>query len=153
MPTKDNKDENSVKTLDPLEPPDMTEEEVLEWIFLLDTLNFCFWSDEPTLFTVNYHSVDWTGYRSLCAALARAKEEGIPVHKPSFYSSVTKEQMEHIFRSDSHVQMPMLDERRKNLHEAASVLNQVNNYVFTILLFFSNVFMWCRNLVVKCLNW
>ena len=40
----------------------------------MDTLNFCFWSDEPTLFTVSYQGRQWTGYRSLCAALARAKE-------------------------------------------------------------------------------
>lgn len=39
---------------DPLEPTGLTDSELLEWIFLLDTLNFCFWSDTTTLYTVNY---------------------------------------------------------------------------------------------------
>ena len=120
-----NEDETTPQ-MDPLEPPGMKDEELLEWIFLLDTLNFCFWSDEQTLFTVKYHGVEWTGYRSLCAALSRAKEQGIPVHKPSFYGSVTMEQLKHIFRSDSHVQLPLIEERCRNLHEAAVVLNQVS---------------------------
>ena len=42
-------------------------------IFLIDTLNFCFWSDVGTEpFTVSYLGKKWTGSRSLSAALARA---------------------------------------------------------------------------------
>ena len=114
----------AIKT-DPLEPPGLSEEEVLEWLFVIDVLNFCFWSDELTLYTVKYLGMEWTGYRSLCAALARAKSRGIPVHKPEFYGAVTKEEMESIFRSDSHVQMPLLEKRRANLHEAAAMLKEV----------------------------
>ena len=57
---------------DPFEPPGLTEEDVLEWVFLLDALNFCFWSDEETKFTVKYGGKKWTGYRALCAGLSRA---------------------------------------------------------------------------------
>ena len=110
---------------DPLEPPGLSNDEILEWLFVVDVLNFCFWSDKPTLFTVNYLGRDWTGYRSMCAALARAKAKGIPIHKPEFYGVVTREQMEDIFKSDTHVHMSLLDKRRNNLHEAAQVLNQV----------------------------
>ena len=112
--------------LDPLEPPGLSDEEVLEWLFLVDVLNFCFWSDEPTLFSVRYLGMEWTGYRSLCAALARAESEDIPVHKPEFYRTVTGEQMEHIFRSDTHMQLPLLEKRRGVLHEAGAVLNEVS---------------------------
>ena len=120
---------NDVIKPDPLEPPGLSNDEILEWLFVVDVLNFCFWSDEPTLFTVNYLGRDWTGYRSMCAALARAKVKGIPVHKPEFYGAVTREQMEDIFKSDSHVQMSLLEKRRSNLHEAAAVLNQVEESV------------------------
>ena len=61
----------------------------------------------------------------MCAALARATAKGIPVHKPEFYGTVTEEQMEDIFKSDTHVKMSLLEKRRSNLHEAAAVLNQV----------------------------
>ena len=114
---------------DPLEPPGLSNEEVLEWLFVVDVLNFCFWSDEPTLFTVSHLGQGWTGYRSMCAALARAKSEGVAVHKPEFYGTVTQGQMEHIFRSDSHVQLPLLEKRRTNLHEAAAVLKEVSRCI------------------------
>ena len=61
----------------------------------------------------------------MCATLARPKAKGIPVHKPEFYGAVTKEQMEGIFQSETHVQLPLMEKRRSNLHEAAAVLNQV----------------------------
>lgn len=60
--------------IDSLEPAGLSEEQALEWIFLLDTLNFCFWSDSEELFGVNYRGKLWTGYRSLCAALCKAVE-------------------------------------------------------------------------------
>ena len=69
---------------------------------------------------------NWTGYRSLCAALCRAKEDlHLPVHKPSFYGSITMETMKQIFRSDSSEELPLLKERMTNLHQAARVLNKV----------------------------
>lgn len=118
---------NSVSS-DSLEPPNLTDTDLLEWIFLLDTLNFCFWSDESVLFTVDYRGVRWTGYRSLCAALCRAEVElGLPVHKPSFYRTITLEQMNEIFRSDSCVPLPLLQHRMENLHEAAQVLDKVGS--------------------------
>ena len=44
-------------------------------VFLLDTLNFCFWADkDEELFRVSHKGREWTGYLSLCAALARAVE-------------------------------------------------------------------------------
>ena len=43
-------------------------------LFLVDTMNFCFWSDEPTLFTVEYQERRWTGYRAMVAALSKAVE-------------------------------------------------------------------------------
>ena len=117
---------DEVTKSDPLEPPGLSNEEVLEWVFVVDILNFCFWSDEETLFTVRHLGKEWTGYRSLCAALARAKSQGTPIHKPEFYGTVTMEQMENIFRSDSHVNLSLLEKRRANLHEAAAVLKEVH---------------------------
>lgn len=120
--------ENGTSTViksDPLEPPGLSSEEVLEWLFVVDVLNFCFWSDESTLFTVIHLRQEWTGYRSMCAALARARSEGVAINKPEFYGSVSREKMEHIFRSDSHVKLPLLEKRRTNLHEAAAVLKEV----------------------------
>lgn len=109
-----------------LEPPNLTPTELLEWIFLLDTLNFCFWSDEPTLFTFSCKDVHWTGYRSLVAALTKAVEDGIPVYKPSYYGSVSEEKLRQVFKSETHVELPLIGRRKDNLWEAARVLNKVS---------------------------
>ena len=109
-----------------LEPPNLTPTELLEWIFLLDTLNFCFWSDESSQFTFSYRGVHWTGYRSLVAALTKAVEDGVPIYKPSYFGSVSEEKLRQIFMSETHVELPLIGRRKANLWEAARVLNKVS---------------------------
>lgn len=65
---------------------------------MIDTLNFSFWSATDTLFTVNFNGKKYTGYWSLCAAINRALAEGIPITKPEYFATVTREELEHIFR-------------------------------------------------------
>ena len=51
----------------------------VDFIFLMDLLNFSFWSeksDPNERFAVQYRGKLWTGYWSLVAALQRALEEG-----------------------------------------------------------------------------
>jgi hypothetical protein len=60
----------------------LSAEEALDFVFTMDLLNFCFWSDqqrEEDRFAVFYRGRRWTGYRSLLAALWRARDEGIPI--------------------------------------------------------------------------
>lgn len=56
----------------------------VDFIFTMDLLNFCFWSDTKTTtkqekrrFQVEYRGKTWTGYWSLVAALRRAVDEGM----------------------------------------------------------------------------
>ena len=57
----------------------------INWIFLVDTLNFSFWSDQELVevpanfkmsnvdkYTVIYKQVAYTGYWAMCAAVNRA---------------------------------------------------------------------------------
>lgn len=72
----------------PLNPKKMNEFS-LNWIFLVDTLNFSFWSDNELIqmsdllpenfkpssvekYMVNYNQIPYTGYWALCAAVNRA---------------------------------------------------------------------------------
>ncbi len=68
----------------PLHPSDPNESTV-DWIFVLDSLNFSFWPDSDELFTgasnlyrflrlVDFHGKLHTGYWSLVAAINRALE-------------------------------------------------------------------------------
>ena len=58
--------------------PKARDESTIDFIFTMDLLNFCFWSDHTSgiSFAVDLHGTRWTGYWSLVAALQRAIEEG-----------------------------------------------------------------------------
>ncbi|KAJ6643314.1 Queuosine salvage protein [Pseudolycoriella hygida] len=79
------------------------------WIFLIDTLNFCFWTPgDATKWKVN----GYTGYFALCASINRAIKEGIDITNPAYYSSITVNELEHILRSDDNVtKCPLIEER------------------------------------------
>lgn len=55
-----------------LHPKEMNKETV-DWIFVLDCLNFSFWvDDECEPWRVNYEGIDYEGYWALCAGINRA---------------------------------------------------------------------------------
>ena len=59
--------------------PKTKDESSVEFIFIMDLLNFCFWSegkDPGAGFAVDYRGQRWLGYWSLVAALQRALDEG-----------------------------------------------------------------------------
>ena len=58
--------------------PKATDESTVNFIFTMNLLNFCFWSELPDeeRFAVQYKGREWTGYWSLVAALQRALDEG-----------------------------------------------------------------------------
>lgn len=58
--------------------PKTKDESTVDFIFLMDLLNFSFWSDGALLqqYAVEYRGKTWTGYWSLVAAIQRALEEG-----------------------------------------------------------------------------
>jgi len=89
---------------------------------VVDTLNFAFWSDSEVLFTVEHKGKKYSGYWSLCAAINRALEEGIPITDAEYMASVTAEQMQHIFRSATAEEIPLFAERVEVLREAGRVL-------------------------------
>ncbi len=58
--------------------PKAKDESTVNFIFTMNLLNFCFWSELPDeqRFAVQYKGHTWTGYWSLVAALQRALDEG-----------------------------------------------------------------------------
>ncbi len=53
-------------------------------------------------------------------------QAGTPVTDASYFASLTLPQLSDILRSDSSVEMPMMEERLKNLREAGKVLIEVS---------------------------
>jgi len=112
----------------------------INWIFLIDTLNFSFWSDNELInyslvnntkpisiekYTVIYNQIPYTGYWALCAAVNRALDEGFPITEANYYAHINETELKHIFRSDSSVQIPLLDSRLKILQETGKILLEV----------------------------
>ncbi|KAF9173214.1 hypothetical protein BGX21_004457 [Mortierella sp. AD011] len=117
----------------PLNPKECNASTV-DWIFLVDLLNFSFWSEididdtgvpHPDRYRVTFHDVGYTGYWSMVAAINRALEEGIPITTPEFFASeecLPDKEIERIFRSDTKEQIPLLQERIRIIREAGRVL-------------------------------
>ncbi|KAF6025076.1 C9orf64 [Bugula neritina] len=103
--------------------PAEANQSAIDWIFLVDALNFSFWSVSPTKkFMVDYAGETYTGYWTLCAAVNRALDEGIPITSAEYCKNFTIEKARHVFRSNSTTEMPMLEERVKVMQEIGQVL-------------------------------
>jgi hypothetical protein len=92
-----------------------------EWIFLLDTVNHCFWPDvdSPT-WTVHYNDEALSGYWALAASLKRAMEEGFPIHQAVTLADLDLKTLANIFRGRGKI--PLLEERLRNLRQAGQVI-------------------------------
>lgn len=53
--------------------PKSSDSSAVDWLFVVDTLNFCFWSPDELHYSVSYKGKKYTGYFALCAALNRAQ--------------------------------------------------------------------------------
>lgn len=102
--------------------PKPTDSDAINWLFLIDTLNFCFWTkgSETNKWKVN----NCTGYFALCAAINRTRQNKIiDIVNPYVYVKITKQELLEIFKSDDDLtEIPLIDERLKCLHEVGEVL-------------------------------
>lgn len=62
---------------------DLSEKDAINLVFVIDTLNFCFWSPEsptdnpnntPKWWEVTFRNQTYSGYFALCAAIGKAIE-------------------------------------------------------------------------------
>ncbi|OAQ97525.1 hypothetical protein LLEC1_01942 [Akanthomyces lecanii] len=107
--------------------PKTKDEATVAFIFTMDLLNFCFWSELPQdeRFAIEYRGKQWTGYWSLVAAMQRALDEGVPITDPNYWiedERFTLKSLKHVFRSSTDEEMPLLQERYDCLRESGQVL-------------------------------
>ncbi|KAF8532773.1 hypothetical protein BDD12DRAFT_919467 [Trichophaea hybrida] len=107
--------------------PKAKNQATVDFIFTMDLLNFCFWSesDSKTTFSVDYRGKRWTGYWGLVALLQRALEEGIPITCPYFWADdqiCSDDLLKHVFRSSTSEEFALFSERIACLREAGHVL-------------------------------
>ena len=97
------------------------------WVFVLDALNFCFWSPGPNAtprWRVRYAGRSYDGYWALVAALRRAMDDGTPLTDPGWLAEVSTAAIADLLRPDvdgTSTVIPLLSERRTNLRELGRV--------------------------------
>uniref|UniRef100_A0A8C4WUH7 Queuosine 5'-phosphate N-glycosylase/hydrolase n=1 Tax=Eptatretus burgeri TaxID=7764 RepID=A0A8C4WUH7_EPTBU len=105
--------------------PREADESAVNWVFVVDTLNFSFWSEsEEQKYLVHYGGKAHSGYWALCAAINRALDEGIPITSAAYYSQMNVDELAYVLRSDSNTAIPLLQERHGALTESGTVLLQ-----------------------------
>ncbi|KAK6111332.1 hypothetical protein QQG55_43240 [Brugia pahangi] len=103
--------------------PQMANRKAIDWIFLVDTINFSFWSDDVN-FKVTFHDKQHTGYFAACACINRALEGSIPITNSDYMENITEDDVRRIFRTDDGGEIPLLKERVEVINEAGRILNQ-----------------------------
>ncbi|CAH0391795.1 unnamed protein product [Bemisia tabaci] len=95
----------------------------IDWIFTVDTLNFCFWNPRAAHWEVTWNKKKYSGYYALCAAIWRSIEEGVDLRDPKVYSKLSLSQLKHIFRCDEGSgELLLVEERLECLHEVGKIL-------------------------------
>ncbi|KAJ1811700.1 hypothetical protein LPJ75_004016 [Coemansia sp. RSA 2598] len=107
--------------------PSTADEAAIEWIFVVDSLNFSFWTSKPVdqQYAVTLDGTTYRGYWTLCAAINRAVRRGLDITDAAVYGCISRQVMEEVFRTDdpqSQERMPMLERRIQVLHEVGRVL-------------------------------
>jgi len=99
-------------------------ERTVNWVLLLDALNFCFWSlpGQPR-WQVEWHGDRLNGYNALAAALTRAMREGRPLYDAAYLAALDAAELGEILRpAPGSPPIPLFEERLANAREAGRVL-------------------------------
>jgi hypothetical protein len=106
-------------------------------IFILDTVNFCFWAGkDQEKWTVEYPKGNFisNGWFGLVAAIERAQKEGKPILEANYLRELTLGGARDIFRSSNDTEIPLLIERKKFLNEAGEILDKkYNGNIYNLL--------------------
>ena len=113
--------------------PTGTEEQRVDWIFFISSLNFCFWVPGPGLYRVRFRGREYSGYRGFCAAVARAVAGGVPLYRPSFYSGLTEEALRELLQPEDG-ELPLCRDRARILREVGTVLCHAGGSFMPLLL-------------------
>jgi ribosomal protein S18 acetylase RimI-like enzyme len=98
-----------------------TTEETIDFLLVGNCINFAYTDfDTGVVFQTEYAGRSWSDSDAMLVSIRRAVEEGVPFLDGEYLASVTREDLERVFRGAS--EMPMLDERVAIFNEVGRVL-------------------------------
>ena len=101
------------------------DEHTAMWILVLDTLNFCFWADDPAQrWKVRWRGELVDGYVALVAALTNAMESGYPLHDPQWLANAPESDVADILApAEGYMAIPLFGYRVDNLRELGRTMS------------------------------
>ncbi len=116
----------------------------INFVFILDSISFCYWS-EPK-WTVKYNNKTYDGTWALIASLGKAIENNIPITDFKFLAELDTKKFNEIFENSER--MPLKQERLRILNELGNVITTKFDGKFENLIKLSNndIFIFIKNL-------
>jgi hypothetical protein len=93
-------------------------EHTANYLFLLDTLNFCFWGKPK--WKIEYQGKKLDGYWALAASLKRAIESNPHIADADFLANITPQELANILHGSGEI--PLFAERWRNARELGAAL-------------------------------
>lgn len=103
----------------PFDLSSLGELEKLHFLFVFNSINFCYWG-EPK-WTVTYKRKEYDGAWGMVVAFGRAIEEGKSILDPAYLAALSADELSYLFRGN--VSIPMFTERLDILKEIGATLN------------------------------
>jgi putative queuosine salvage protein len=95
--------------------------EAIDFIMVADSIDSAFTDfGNHEKFQVDFGGEHWSDSDAMFACLKRALDNGIPVLDGKFLATLTRKQLDEIFKGN--IEMPMLDEKLKVLQDVGKVL-------------------------------
>lgn len=102
-------------------PWDATDEETIDFLFVGSCINFAYTDfDSRVVFETDYAGRTWSDSDAMLVSIRRAVEDGVPFLDGDYLATVTRTDLERVFRGT--VEMPMLDERVRIFREVGATL-------------------------------
>ena len=96
-------------------------EEMVAYLLVLDSLNFCFWPlPGETRWEIEYHSKRVSGYFGLAAALKQALESGILITNAEYLADITSGRLKEVLGGSGKLQL--LGQRVQILNDLGQIL-------------------------------
>ena len=96
-------------------------EEMVSYLLVLDSLNFCFWPAQGKMkWEIDYGSITLSGYYALAASLKQAFEGGIPITSSEYLAGLSLTELKQVLGGQGELQL--MEHRLQILNELGQVL-------------------------------
>lgn len=98
-----------------------SDEETIDFLLVGNCINFAYTDFETgTVFQTDYAGRRWSDSDAMLVSIRRAVEDGVPFLDGDYLASVTRDDLERVFRGSTS--MPMLEERVRIFNDVGRVL-------------------------------